>query len=140
MLPQCPKDDIKTNQKRIVEQILNLVQHGCPGPPVRKSLADAMTTLFSVGDTFLLFDTINKCNDMLKSKEDASSNLNNRLAAVVMAGTMYERLGRMMGRSYEETVQALAKGMKSAESQARSETMVTLGKVCKGLGNAAGKP
>ena len=138
VLPQCPKEDIKTNQKRIVEQILNLVQHGCPGPPVRKSLADAMTMLFSVGDTFLLFDTINKCNDMLKSKEDAASNLNNRLAAVVMAGTMYERLGRMMGRSYEETVQALAKGMKSAESQARSETMVTLGKVCKGLGNAAG--
>jgi hypothetical protein len=29
----------------------------------------------------------------------------NRLAATVVVGAMYEKLGRMMGRSYEETVQ-----------------------------------
>jgi hypothetical protein len=28
-----------------------------------------------------------------------------RLAATVVVGAMYEKLGRMMGRSYEETVQ-----------------------------------
>jgi len=138
VLPKCTKEEIKTNQKRIVEQIMSQVQHGSPGPPVRKSLAVAMTTLFTVGDAFLLFDTINKCNDILKSKEDSPSILNNKLAATVMAGVMYERLGRMMGRSYEETVQALTKSLKSAESQSRAETMVTLGMVCKGLGNAAG--
>jgi hypothetical protein len=42
---------------------------------------------------------------------------------------MYEKLGRMMGRSYEETVQILIKSLKSAESQTRIEIMLTLEKV-----------
>lgn len=42
---------------------------------------------------------------------------------------MYEKLGRMMGRSYEETVQILIKSLRSAESQARIEIMNTLEKV-----------
>lgn len=50
---------------------------------------------------------------------------------------MYERLGRMTGRSYEETVSALTKGLKNAESQTRMETMHALGKVCLGLGSAS---
>ena len=39
-----------------------------------------------------------------------------------------QKLGRMMGRSYEETVSILTKGLKSSESSSRIETMVTLGK------------
>jgi hypothetical protein len=31
----------------------------------------------------------------------------------------------------------LARGLKNAESQTRTETMVTFGKVCKGMGGAA---
>ena len=104
-----------------------------------------MATLFSVGDTFLLFDTVNKFNDLLKSKDDSPSYLPCRLAATVVVGTMYQvnirknicngcndcsqRLGRMMGRSYEETVALLTKSLKSAESTARTETMVTLGEL-----------
>lgn len=42
---------------------------------------------------------------------------------------MYEKLGRMMGRSYEETVQILIKSLRSAESQTRIEIMHTLEKV-----------
>ena len=34
----------------------------------------------------------------------------------------------MMGRSYEETVSVLTKGLKNAESTGRAEIMVTLGK------------
>lgn len=49
---------------------------------------------------------------------------------------MYEKLGRMMGRSYEETVQILIKSLRSAESQARIEIMHTLEKVCAGMGSA----
>ena len=41
----------------------------------------------------------------------------------------FGKLGRMMGRSYEETVQALVRGLKNAEGGTRAETMVTLGKV-----------
>ena len=49
-----------------------------------------MATLFSVGDTFLLFDTVNKVNDLLKSKDDSPSYLPCRLAATVVVGTMYQ--------------------------------------------------
>lgn len=49
---------------------------------------------------------------------------------------MYEKLGRMMGRSYEDTVQILLKSLKSAESQTRVEIMITLEKVCAGMGTA----
>jgi hypothetical protein len=48
---------------------------------------------------------------------------------VACVGEMYERLGRMMGRSYEETVQLLSKSFKNMESQSRIETMVTFEKV-----------
>jgi hypothetical protein len=36
-------------------------------------------------------------------------------AAITCLGTMYEKLGRLMGRSYEDTVQLLLKSIKSAE-------------------------
>lgn len=36
-------------------------------------------------------------------------------AAVACLGAMYEQLGRMVGRSYEETVQILIKSLKNAE-------------------------
>ena len=42
---------------------------------------------------------------------------------------MYEKLGRMMGRSYEETVQILLKTLRNAESQLRIQIMITLEKV-----------
>lgn len=57
-------------------------------------------------------------------------------AAIRCLGSMYEKLGRMMGRSYEETVQILLKSLKSAESQMRIEIMVTLEKVCNGMDTA----
>jgi hypothetical protein len=49
---------------------------------------------------------------------------------------MYEQLGRMMGRSYEETIQILLKSLRNAESQTRIEIMLTLEKVCSGMGSA----
>lgn len=57
-------------------------------------------------------------------------------AAINCLGCMYEKLGRMMGRSYEETVQILIRSLKSAESQMRIEIMVTMEKVCSGMGSA----
>lgn len=50
-------------------------------------------------------------------------------AAICCVGTMYEKLGRMMGRSYEETVQILIRSLRNAESQTRIEIMLTLEKV-----------
>lgn len=41
-----------------------------------------------VGDTFLLFETINRCNDWLKNRDDSPSFLPTRLAAIVVLGNM----------------------------------------------------
>ncbi|XP_065086888.1 HEAT repeat-containing protein 5B isoform X2 [Ochlerotatus camptorhynchus] len=135
VLVAAQKSDIKGCQKKLVEQLTQHIQ-GSPGPPTRKLIARCLATLFSVGDTFLLFETVNKCNDILKNKDDSPSYLSTRLAAICVVGCMYEKLGRMMGRSYEETVQILIKSLKNAESQVRIEIMLTLEKVCAGMGSA----
>ena len=41
---------------------------------------------------------------------------------------MYGKLGRLTGRSYEDTVHTLIKGLKSAESLTRAETFYAFGK------------
>ncbi|XP_059611858.1 HEAT repeat-containing protein 5B isoform X2 [Phlebotomus argentipes] len=135
VLVAAQKNDIKECQNKLVEQLLTHIQSS-PGPPTRKLIAQCLATLFSVGDTFLLFDTVNKCNDILKNRDDSPSFLPTRLAAITCVGSMYEKLGRMMGRSYEETVQILIRSLKNAESQTRIEIMVTLEKVCAGMGTA----
>ena len=56
------KEAVRKSQKQLVEQLLNLVQNGgaVGGPILRQLIADCLVALFTVGDTFLLFDTINK--------------------------------------------------------------------------------
>ncbi|XP_037954233.1 HEAT repeat-containing protein 5B isoform X3 [Teleopsis dalmanni] len=135
ILPTAHKSEIKGCQKKLVQQLTEQIQ-GSPGPPTRKLIASCLATLFSVGDTFMLFDTVNACNDILKNKDDSPSYLPTKLAAICVLGSMYEKLGRMMGRSYEETVQILIRTLRNAESQTRIEIMVTLEKVCAGMGTA----
>lgn len=135
VLSAAQKSDIKESQKKLVEQLTHQISES-PGPPTRKLLARCLATLFSVGDTFDLFETINKCNDIIKNKDDSPSYLPTRLSAVACLGAMYEKLGRMVGRSYEETIQILIKSLRNAESQGRCEIMLTLEKVVAGLGSA----
>ncbi|XP_054152943.1 HEAT repeat-containing protein 5B-like isoform X2 [Oppia nitens] len=130
------KNDIKECQKELMNQLLVRIQEPT-GPPTRRLVARCLATLFSVGDTFLLFEAINKCNDILKNKDDSPSYQPIRLAAITCLGTMYEKLGRLMGRSYEDTVQLLLKSIKNAESQTRSEIYLTLEKIVSGMGSAA---
>ena len=56
------KEAVRKSQKQLVEQLLNLVQNGgaVVGPILRQLISDCLVALFTVGDTFLLFDTINK--------------------------------------------------------------------------------
>lgn len=135
VLVAAQKSDIKGCQKKLVQQLTDLIEKS-QGPPTRKLIASCLSTLFSVGDTFLLFDTVNKCNDILKNKDDSRSLVNTKLTAMCCVGSMYEKLGRMMGRSYEETVQILIKSLKSADSQTRIAIMQTLEKICSGMGSA----
>lgn len=57
-------------------------------------------------------------------------------ATVVVIGALYERLGRLVGRSYEDTVQLLLKALKNADSQMRFEIMFTFERIVNGLGSA----
>jgi len=72
------QSDIKGCQQKLVEQLTRHMQ-GAPGPPTRRLIARCLATLFSVGDTFLLFDTVNKCNDILRNKDDSPSFLPTKL-------------------------------------------------------------
>lgn len=72
------QSDIKSCQKKLVGQLVDQMSQ-CPGAPTRQLVANALATVFSVGDTFLLFDTINKFNDVLKNKDDSPSFLPTRL-------------------------------------------------------------
>jgi hypothetical protein len=70
--------DIKEWQTQLLEQLLGCIQR-TPGPPVRRLIGRCLAALFSVGDTFMLFDTVNKCNDLLKNRDDSPTYLPTRL-------------------------------------------------------------
>ena len=74
----CFQSDIKESQQKLTKQLTDQI-HQNPGPPTRKLLARCLATLFSVGDTFSLFETINKCNDVIKSRDDSPSYLPTKL-------------------------------------------------------------
>ncbi|XP_051946148.1 HEAT repeat-containing protein 5B [Xyrauchen texanus] len=130
------KVDVKEKQKKLVEQLTGLISSS-PGPPTRKLLAKNLAVLYSIGDTFTVFQTLDKCNDIIKSKDDTPAYLPTKLAAVACVGAFYERMGRMLGSSFPETINNLLKALKSAESQGRGEILLSLQKVLSGLGGAA---
>ncbi|XP_069494576.1 HEAT repeat-containing protein 5A isoform X2 [Ambystoma mexicanum] len=129
--------DVKQNQKKLVEQLTMLLS-GAPGPPARRLIAKNLGLLYSIGDTFSAFQTIDKCNELIRSKDDSPSYLPTKLAAVACLGALYKKLGRLLGNSFMDTVGNMLKAMKSAESQGRYEIMLSLERILSGLGSAAG--
>ncbi|XP_074091462.1 HEAT repeat-containing protein 5A isoform X3 [Macrotis lagotis] len=130
------KADIREKQRRIVEQLISLL-NSSPGPPTRKLLAENLAILYSIGDTFSVYQTIDKCNELIRSKDDSPSYLPTKLAAVVCLGSLYKKLGRLLGNTFIDTVGTILKAMKSAESQGRYEIMLSLQNILNGLGAAA---
>ncbi|KAM6956751.1 LOW QUALITY PROTEIN: HEAT repeat-containing protein 5B [Aplochiton taeniatus] len=128
--------DVREKQKKLVEQLTGLIS-SAPGPPTRKLLAKNLATLYSIGDTFTVFQTLDRCNDIIKSKDDTPAYLPTKLAAVACVGAFYEKIGRMLGSSFPDTINNLLKALKSAESQGRAEILLSLQKVLNGLGRAA---
>uniref|UniRef100_A0A452TXU8 HEAT repeat-containing protein 5A n=1 Tax=Ursus maritimus TaxID=29073 RepID=A0A452TXU8_URSMA len=128
--------DVKEKQKTLVEQLLSLL-NSSPGPPTRKLLAKNLGVLYSIGDTFSVYETIDKCNDLIRSKDDSPSYLPTKLAAVVCLGSLYKKLGRILVNTFTDTVGNILKAMKSAESQGRYEIMLSLQNILNGLGAAA---
>ncbi|XP_005377014.1 PREDICTED: HEAT repeat-containing protein 5A isoform X3 [Chinchilla lanigera] len=136
LLIATSRNDLKEKQKILVEQLLSLL-NSSPGPPTRKLLAENLAILYSIGDTFSAYETIDKCNDLIRSKDDSPSYLPTKLAAVVCLGSLYKKLGRILGHTFNDTVGNILKAMKSAESQGRYEIMLSLQNILNGLGAAA---
>ncbi|XP_058522293.1 HEAT repeat-containing protein 5A isoform X4 [Ochotona princeps] len=136
LLLATSRNDVREKQKSLVEQLLYLL-NSSPGPPTRKLLAKNLAILYSIGDTFSVYETIDKCNDLIRSKDDSPSYLPTKLAAVVCLGSLYKKLGRILGNTFTDTVGNILKAMKSAESQGRYEIMLSLQNILKGLGAAA---
>ncbi|XP_029807149.1 HEAT repeat-containing protein 5A isoform X5 [Suricata suricatta] len=136
LLLATSRSDVKEKQKTLVEQLLSLL-NSSPGPPTRKLLAKNLGILYSIGDTFSVYETIDKCNDLIRSKDDSPSYLPTKLAAVVCLGSLYKKLGRILVHTFTDTVGNILKAMKSAESQGRYEIMLSLQNILNGLGTAA---
>ncbi|XP_028677846.2 HEAT repeat-containing protein 5A isoform X2 [Erpetoichthys calabaricus] len=136
LLVAAAKADLKEKQKKLVEQLTALL-NSSPGPPTRRLIAKNLALLYSVGDTFSVYQTVDKCNEIIRSKDDSPSYLPTKLAAVACLGALYEQLGRMLGNTFTETVGNLLKAMKNAESQGRYEIMMSLKKILRGQGVSA---
>nr|XP_028577095.1 HEAT repeat-containing protein 5A isoform X1 [Podarcis muralis] len=136
LLPATSRADIKEKQSKLVEQLISLLTSS-PGPPARQLIAKNLAIIYSTGDTFSVHQTIDKCNELIRSKDDSPSYLPTKLAAVVCLGYLYKKLGRILGNSFVDTVGNILKAMKNAESQGRYEIMLSLQNILKGLGVAA---
>ncbi|XP_056332537.1 HEAT repeat-containing protein 5A [Danio aesculapii] len=136
LLPATDRADVKQNQKRLVEQ-LTTVLTSSPGPPTRLLLAQCLALVYRVGDSLTSSLTVDRCNDIIRSKDDSPSFLPTRLAAVACLGALYEQLGRLLINSFKETTTNLLKAMRSAESQGRCEIMLCVERILKGLGVSA---
>uniref|UniRef100_A0A8C3IRN7 HEAT repeat-containing protein 5A n=1 Tax=Chrysemys picta bellii TaxID=8478 RepID=A0A8C3IRN7_CHRPI len=128
--------DVREKQKKLAEQLISLL-NSSPGPPTRRLIAKNLAILYSIGDTFSVYQTVDKCNELIRSKDDSPSYLPTKLAAVVCLGYLYKKLGRILGNSFTDTVGNVLKAMKNAESQGRYEIMLGLQNILNGLGAAA---
>ncbi|XP_057714513.1 HEAT repeat-containing protein 5A isoform X2 [Corythoichthys intestinalis] len=136
LLPSSDRATVKQNQHRLVDQ-LSCVLVGSPGPPARGLLADCLALLFRLGDSVPSSLLVEKCNDLIRVRDDSPSGLPNRLAAVACLGAMFEHLGRMLSGLFKDTLANLLKALKHAESQGRYEIMMSLERMLRGLGAGA---
>lgn len=137
-LPETRTQQIKEIQQKLVDQLVGQFFTLYPGPQIRCLLAKNITTLYNIGNVMSLHDTLEKCHNILKSKEDTQMLQFSRLCALNVISAIYERLGRIVGRSYEETIQILLKLLKqsSLELNFKIEIIKTIQSLIIGLNSA----
>uniref|UniRef100_A0A0N5BD00 HEAT repeat-containing protein 5B n=1 Tax=Strongyloides papillosus TaxID=174720 RepID=A0A0N5BD00_STREA len=136
VLSATNKNDLKSCQKELISQLIGRINSG-PGPSTRNLLSKCIGKIYTIGDSIDLFNTIAICNDILKGKEESSQQLSIKLTALSVLSALYESVGRLVGRSFEETFAIISKWIKSAESMVRAEILNTITKIILGLGNAS---
>ena len=125
----------KKDTKRIREKQDGLIQEleillACnAAPPVRRLASSALAVLFSkgsfkssfftttlfLGNPFGAYQIVNKCNDLLKAKDEGPQG--QRLFALEVIGKLYRELGRLLGSCFPDTVFSLLKSLKQHESR-----------------------
>ena len=65
---------IKDSQQKLEVQLSKQLTE-ILGPPTRQLLAKCYALLYSVGNTFTMYETVNKCSDIIKSKDESQSYL-----------------------------------------------------------------
>ncbi|XP_061631821.1 HEAT repeat-containing protein 5A isoform X3 [Phyllopteryx taeniolatus] len=135
-LPSSDRAVIKQNQRRLVDQLSGVLV-GSPGPPARRLLGHCLALLFRLGDPVPSSLLVERCNDIIRVKDDSPSCLPNRLAAVACLGAMFEQLGGMLGGLFKDTLANLLKALKHAESQGRYEIVASLERMLRGAGAGA---
>ncbi|XP_030575487.1 HEAT repeat-containing protein 5A isoform X2 [Archocentrus centrarchus] len=136
LLPATDRVDIRQNQRCLVDQLSGILINS-PSPPARCLLAHCLAVLYRLGDPIPSSLMMERCNDIIRSKDDSPSALPTRLAAIACLGALYEQLGRMLIGSFKDTLVNLLKAMKSAESQGRYEIMLSMERILRGLGVSA---
>uniref|UniRef100_A0AAX7UN42 HEAT repeat-containing protein 5A n=1 Tax=Astatotilapia calliptera TaxID=8154 RepID=A0AAX7UN42_ASTCA len=136
LLPVTDRVDIRQNQRCLVDQLWEILINS-PSGPTRWLLAHCLAVLYRLGDPIPSNLMVERCNDIIRSKDDSPSALPTRLAAIACLGTLYEQLGRMLIGCFKDTLVCLLKAMKSAESQGRYEIMLSMERILRGLGVSA---
>ncbi|CAL8283222.1 unnamed protein product [Lota lota] len=136
LLPATTRVEVKVNQVRLVNQ-LQAVLTGSPGPPTRCLLAHCLALLYRLGDPLSASQSVEMCNAIIRSKDDAPSSLPTRLAAIACLGSLYEQLGRMLLHSFKDSLVNLLKAFRNAESQGRYEILLAVERVLRGMGPGA---
>lgn len=95
------KPDLKRCQAQLLKQLLELF-NAYPGPPLRQLIAKNIASLYTHGDILSLHETIDRCNELFRSKEhETQMHKLAKLCALATIGELYYKLGRMVGKSYE---------------------------------------
>jgi len=92
----APKEELKLKQKELVRQLYSQLQ-GSLGPPLRSCLARVFVALYEAGETFSMHETVGKCCDIVRSKDEGPST--NKLTAIECLGSIFQRHGRMVSLS-----------------------------------------
>ena len=64
--------DLKKNHQALVGQLTSQLNVSL-GAQLRRALGQAFVALYTSGETFSLHTTVNKCCDIIRTKEDQSS-------------------------------------------------------------------
>lgn len=72
------QDTVKQNQQHLIDQ-LSAILIGSPGPPTRRLLAHCLALVYHQGDPVAATVFLERCNDIIRSKDDSPSGLPTRL-------------------------------------------------------------